>query len=396
MSRIRVIPRTKIENSSATLLRSLKFSGGGKSSKELMHALSKRFDLPAPLLTSCASAGLYYLLKALPEKKIYLPAYTCRALVEACFLAGRLDDLQLVDINLTTYGMDIEKLEEQIEPESIIIAIHQFGIPAPIDRFLEISRKTRSILVEDNAAAFGAQFHGKPTGIFGDVSLFSFEYSKTFSACGGGAVFFRDQSVQREVEKIQNSEIGKNSLFERRSLLYGLLYNIATHEMIYGGIAFPLWRFRNGYYKDKGQLRPARVSLYHKPFMETQAQLALNALNAIDDVIQRRKEIEQKYLSQLSACSNVMLYKPLQDTETSLLMFPIRVAQGDKMEFYKQCASQGVDLGFTFSYVNEISGNKRPLDKAREAARQVLNLPFYSKLSDAQVEKICRVVTSLS
>lgn len=388
-----MIPRTKIENSSAVLLRCLKLHRENPS-RQLQHLLSARFDLPVPLLTSCASAGFYYLLRALPNRKIYLPAYTCRSLIEACAFANRLHDLRLVDIELDTYGMDLKKLEKKIEKNSIIVATHQFGIPAPIDRFLEIAKKTNGLLVEDNAAAFGAKFGGQLTGTWGDVSLFSFDYSKTLSACGGGAVFFRDGSLQKEVEKIQSLEVRKDSPFERRSLLYGLLCNMVTHEWIYGGFAFPLWRFRNGYYKDKGRLRSERLSLYRKPFMDAQAWLALQMLKAIDDITKRRKEIELVYLSRLSECPIMALYKPIQNTETSLLMFPVRIIQKDKTLFYKQCVSQGIDLGFTFSYVNKVAGFPSNFSQAEEAANQVLNVPFYSKLTNQQVNKICNVVTN--
>lgn len=389
-----MIPRTKIENRALDIVASCAHSRKG-SLEELKHTLSIQFSLPLPLLTSCASAGFYYLLKALPNKKIYLPAYTCRSLIEACAFAGRLDDLRLIDIELDTYGMNSNELEQKIENNSIIVATHQFGIPAPIDRFLEIAKKTGSLLIEDNAAAFGAKFHGQLTGTWGDVSMFSFDYSKTFSACGGGAVFFRDSSLQKETERIHNLEIQKNFPFETRSLVYGLLCNIATHEWIYGGLALPLWRLRNGYYKDRGQLRTERLAYYRRPFLEKQAQLALNMMKVIDRVMKRRKRIEHQYLERLKAHPKITLYKPLQNTETAMLMFPIRVVQGDKLEFYRHCAFRGIDLGFTFSYCNNSADSATELKNSKLSAKQVLNLPFYSKLSDKQIDQICHIISGV-
>lgn len=385
-----MIPRTKIENKSRTILSALK-SRRDDPSHRLKEALSGRFELPLPLLTSCASAGFYFLLKALPGRKIYLPAYTCRALVEACVFADRLADLRLIDIELNTYGMDVNELEKQVEKGSLIVATHQFGIPAPIRRFVDIAKRAESILVEDNAAAFGAKFRGELTGRFGDVSLFSFDYSKTFSACGGGAVFFKNPALQKEVEQVQRQEADASFAHGWASLMRGLLYNLAAQNTVYRYFSFPTWRLRNGYYQDRGQLRPEKKAFYARPFTDAQARLALGQLSTIDRILESRKDIEHRYLRCLSGHPFLKSYRPLEDTETALLFFPIRIMRGDKLEFYKKCAAEGVDLGFTFSYVNKWDANAE-FSMAQEAADQVLNLPFYSKLTNMEVMKICDVV----
>lgn len=390
-----MIPRTKTENYFRDLCGAMRLNEQ-KPVEQLKQALSKRFGLPHPLLTACASAGLYFVLKVLTGRKIYLPAYTCRALIEACFFAGRIDDIHLVDINIDTFGMDLDELEKNVFPGSIIIATHQFGIPADMNRFRKIAEKTRSILIEDNAAAFGARFFGRETGTFGDISLFSFDYTKTFSACGGGAVFFRDSKLQIEVGRIQQGEMNSDKALLAGSLLKGLLYNVVTEENIYGHAAFPLWSSKNGLYKDNGELRKNRISVYQKPFGKVQAAIALQMLNRIDKTLYRRKQIENIYRNRLEGNPKMALYRPIAGSDTSLLMFPIRLMQGEKSLFYQQCASRGIDLGFTFSYVNKLGKQIGELEQSHLAAKMVLNLPFYSKLTDRQIDTVCKTVTEVS
>ena len=81
---------------------------------------------------------MYYLLKALPQKKVYLPAYTCWAVPAAIKHAGK--ELVYVDINLADYNMDVDKLIEiPGTPDSIILATHQFGIPCDIEAIKTIA-----------------------------------------------------------------------------------------------------------------------------------------------------------------------------------------------------------------------------------------------------------------
>ncbi len=358
----------------------------------MQRALSKRFGLPAPLLTSGASAGLYFVLKILTGRKIYLPAYTCRALIEACFFAGRIDDVCLVDIDLETFGMNLDALDNNIVPGSIIVATHQFGIPADMHRVRTIANRTNSVVIEDNAAAFGARLFGRATGTFGDVALLSFDYTKTLSACGGGAVFFRDAALQHAVEQLMRREMYPAQSMAAGNLLRGLLYNVATQENIYGRVTFPLWKFLNGPYQDHGELRTDRLQVYRKPFGALQARTALQALDRIDSVLARRKQIESIYSARLKGHPSLATYTPLPESETALLMFPIRVTQGEKIIFHQQCAAQGVDLGFTFSYVNKLGKGIGQLANSQLAAAQVLNVPLYSKLTDKHIDRVCKIV----
>lgn len=387
-----MIPRTKIENTSTELTNALVRSGD-RHSKHFREALAKRFSLPWPMLTSCASAAFYFILKALPNKKIYLPAYTCRALFEACFFAQRVDDVRLVDIDLDTFGVNLDTLAKVIEPGSILVAVHQYGIPADMDRFRAITNNKNGILVEDAAAAFGARLAGQEVGRFGDISLFSFDHTKTLSACGGGAIFFKDAALQREVESLARAEIGNRTALPLGPVMRGLAYNAATQNQVYGGATWPIWTWRNGSYQDHGTLRPDRFSIYRRPFGKSQALAGLQGLERIDGVLSRRKDVEARYLDRLKGHPLLATYRPLPGSETALVLFPIRVTRGDKTLFYRRCAALGIDLGFTFSYVNTLGHPIGNLEKAETAARQVLNLPFYSKLTDRQIVKVCEVVT---
>jgi 8-amino-3,8-dideoxy-alpha-D-manno-octulosonate transaminase len=62
------------------------------------------------------------------------------------------------------------------------------GAPAWIDRIVEVAKKNKLLVLEDNAQGCGASFKGKKLGTFGDMGIFSFDYYKTVTTGEGGMV----------------------------------------------------------------------------------------------------------------------------------------------------------------------------------------------------------------
>ena len=119
------------------LIRSLFLNQG--CIEKLERQLTEYFGVQKTLLTHSGRTGIYFLLKALPQKKVYLPAYNCWAVTEAAQYAGK--EIEYVDISLGDYNMDIAKLRACLEPDSIILATHQFGIPCDIEAIIELARE---------------------------------------------------------------------------------------------------------------------------------------------------------------------------------------------------------------------------------------------------------------
>lgn len=96
-----------------------------------------------------------------------------------------------VDIDPRTYAIDVDKLETRLrngERIDAVIAVHLFGLPASLDRLVELSETYDFALVEDAAQAHGATFDGRPVGSFGDAGCFSFYPTKNMTTGEGGMV----------------------------------------------------------------------------------------------------------------------------------------------------------------------------------------------------------------
>ena len=83
-----------------------------------------------------------------------------------------------------------------------IITPHIFGIPCDIDKIGKIARKYNLKVIYDGAQAFGTMVQGKPIGLFGDITMFSFHAIKIFNTIEGGMLMYQQDSLQRVLSVI--------------------------------------------------------------------------------------------------------------------------------------------------------------------------------------------------
>jgi len=107
-----------------------------------------------------------------------------------------------IDSESSTWNMDPDLLEQAIidriqktgKKPKAIIAVHLYGMPAQIDKIMDIGRKFEIPVIEDAAEALGSTLHGKKLGSFGDFSILSFNGNKIITTSGGGALLSNNQA----------------------------------------------------------------------------------------------------------------------------------------------------------------------------------------------------------
>ncbi|MBN1157003.1 DegT/DnrJ/EryC1/StrS family aminotransferase [Candidatus Woesearchaeota archaeon] len=379
----RVGPETSMFELALALLSSFK-----KEGVRLEEELSKFFRAKRALILPSGRAALYYILRSLPQKDVFLPAFNCRAVVEAVKLAKK--TIHYVDVNMTDYNMDVRDLRRRIVPNSIVVATHQFGIPCDLDSIQRICRENNCTMIEDNAAAFGAKYKGRLTGTFGKAAIASFENTKTITASRGGAALFQDISLYRKAKKIYENEKIRQKLLTRIIKIVQLaIYLVSTNHTFYRLVIIPYLK-RKGYYGDKGKLKVAKTPiLYCEEMSGFQIKLALFQLRRVGKIIHRRTKIAEKYREALARIKSVSVYSGEIGKNPSFMRYPLLVKRGRKMDFYLAVLSHGVDLGFSFSYV---CGNSVNYKYATKISEQILNLPIRSTLSDDEVDKIIEAI----
>lgn len=110
------------------------------------------------------------------------------------------------DIDPRTYQIDLSDLQKKITKKTkVIIPVHMYGAPAPIDEIIRIAKKHSLFVIEDACQAHGSTYKKKKLGTFGDVGVFSFYPSKNLGAYGdAGCVVTNNSSFQKNIVMMRN------------------------------------------------------------------------------------------------------------------------------------------------------------------------------------------------
>lgn len=172
-----------------------------------------------------------------PGDDVVVPSFTFFATAEAVAAIGARP--VFCDIDPRTFNVTAATVEAALTPNtSAVVAVHLFGLPAPIPRLRDLLAPLGIKLVEDAAQAAGARLDGVPAGSLGDAASFSFFPSKNLGAFGdAGVVTTSDDRVAEAARllrhhgttnKRQHSMIGYNS---RLDALQAALLRVLLPEL---------------------------------------------------------------------------------------------------------------------------------------------------------------------
>jgi CDP-4-dehydro-6-deoxyglucose reductase, E1 len=110
-----------------------------------------------------------------------------------------------VDIEIPTYNINVNQIEEAISPKTKAIMIaHALGNPFDLDAVLEIAKKYNLWVIEDDCDSLGATYNGRKTGTFGDLATLSFYPAHHITMGEGGAVLVNNPSLKKIAESFRD------------------------------------------------------------------------------------------------------------------------------------------------------------------------------------------------
>lgn len=266
----------------------------------------------------------------------------------------------LVDIDPATYTIDPQRCEDTLRElhgkVKAIVAVHLYGHPADMDALLAIASRYDVALVEDCAQAHGATVGERKVGSIGICGTFSFYPTKNLGAFGdAGAITTSDAA-----------------LAERLRLL-----------MQYG------WRER--YISDEAG--------YNSRLDEIQAAILDCKLNWLDEGNQRRQKIAGRYNEGLIGMS---FERPVERPGYRHVyhQYVIRCAHRDELR--KHLETRGIHTAILYpmpihrqpGYCDRVKVGHGGLDVTKSISREILSLPIYPELNDADVDHVVDSVRS--
>lgn len=288
-----------------------------------------------------------------PGDEVITVAHTAMASVTAIESAGAIP--VLADISGRSFTLDPERVHAAISERSrAILVVHLYGCPADMDALKTLADEHELLLIEDCAQAHGAEYRGRKVGTIGDLGAFSFYPTKNMGAYGdGGAVITDDDALAEKLRKLRN--YGQTTRY--------------THQS----------RGRNSRL-DELQAAILRVKLKH-----------LDAHN------QRRREIATLYDEQLRG---VVIPGVTDGANHVYHLYVIRDRRRDQL----MAELKARDIGTLIHYPipvhlqeshRDLGLGMGSLPQTEKAAREILSLPMYIGLSDADVMRVCAAIADL-
>ena len=258
----------------------------------------------------------------------------------------------LVDCNEDDALMDVSQLQAAITPNTkAILPVHLYGQPADMDAINAVAEAHDLWTFEDACQAHGATYKGRPAGSLGDGAAFSFYPGKNLGAYGdAGAVTTRDEITATTVRMLR--EHGSAVKYE--------------HELVG-------WNER----MDGIQGAVLNVKLPH-----------LDAWNA------KRREHALAYRQSLQGV------KPMAERpygESAYHLFVVRSPDRDALQAH--LTAQGIQSLIHYPVPIHLQPAYKKWKEgafpiAEKLAGEILSLPLYPELTDAQRAAVIEAVNS--
>jgi len=139
-----------------------------------------------------------------PGDEVITVPFTFVATVSAICYTGATP--VFVDIDPRTFTMDPAAIEKAVTPKTkAIIPVHLYGQPADMDPIAAVARRHGLTVIEDAAQAHASEYRGRRVGSIGDMGCFSFYPGKNLGAIGeGGIVTTNDASLARTIRMLRD------------------------------------------------------------------------------------------------------------------------------------------------------------------------------------------------
>ena len=181
-------------------------SSEGSFVKEFEQKMSATVHRNHGIAVSNGTAALEVAVQALgigEGDEVIMPAFTIISCAMAVTKLGAVP--VLVDSDIHTWNMNVDEIERKITSKTkAIMLVHLYGLPAAVDKVLELAERYDLKVIEDAAEMQGQTYNGKPCGSFGDISTFSFYSNKHITTGEGGMVVTNDEELAERCRMLRN------------------------------------------------------------------------------------------------------------------------------------------------------------------------------------------------
>lgn len=297
------------------------------------------------------------------EDEVIVPSLSFIATANAVRYVGATPVFAEVDTQ--TYNLDPADVERRISSRTkAIMVVHQMGLPANIDAFLEIGHKHKVMIFEDAACALGSRYKDNPIGAHTEMACFSFHPRKVICTGDGGMITTNNSTYAEKLRLLRQHGMSIPDTARHNSR------RVAIEEYTILG--------------------------YNYRLTDLQAAVGIEQMKRLDDLIRRRVELATRYNKLLSDCHCLQTpYVPLY-ADPNFQSYSITLKDGcaNKRDSIWQAlldagvaAKRGVmaihrEYSFTDTYGDQI------LPLTEKASDSSLLLPLYPQMTTDEQDHV--------
>jgi perosamine synthetase len=240
-----------------------------------------------------------------------------------------------------------------------LLPVHIFGYPAAMSELEEIAASRGLGVLEDSCEALGAiDGDGRGVGTRGNLAVFAFYANKQMTTGEGGMLIPPSPAIAARLRSERNQ---------------GRAADMAWLE--HGGLGFNY-----------------RLS-------DVAAAIGLAQVEKLDSLLERRGAVAAAYAERLAGIEGVEAPLAGRASERrSWFVYPVRVADGNRDATIARLAERGIASKaylpciHLFPHLRELGYREGQFPIAEEASRRSLALPFFSSMTESQVDRVCEAL----
>ena len=169
-------------------------------------------------VSSCTTALhlAMYLLGLGPGDEVVVPSFSFIATANCAVYVGATP--VFADVEPEDGNLSVRTVEPVLTPRTrAVIVVHQGGMPADVDPLRRLCADRGSALVEDAACAAGSTYHGVPAGGAAELAAWSFHPRKLVTTGEGGMLTTHDAELAERARRLREHGMNVSAAARHRS-----------------------------------------------------------------------------------------------------------------------------------------------------------------------------------